>query len=82
MAVAVDCVDRPHHWGDSQTVDARQSSWIITMLLGLAGSFVASYQGRLIGWYREGQLAGFIRSVLGVLLILYLWRLFAAKQIA
>jgi uncharacterized membrane protein YeaQ/YmgE (transglycosylase-associated protein family) len=54
--------------------------FIITMLLGVAGSFVASYLGRLVGWYKEGQTAGFIMSVLGAILLLYLYRLFIAKK--
>ena len=56
--------------------------WIITMLLGLAGSFVASYLGRLVGWYKEGQSAGFIMSVLGAILLLYLYRVLIAKRTA
>ena len=56
--------------------------WIITMLLGLAGSFVAGYLGRLVGWYKEGQSAGFIMSVLGAILLLYLYRVLIAKKTA
>jgi uncharacterized membrane protein YeaQ/YmgE (transglycosylase-associated protein family) len=48
--------------------------WIVTMLLGVAGSLVASYLGRMVGWYREGQSAGFIMSVLGAILLLFLYR--------
>jgi len=46
--------------------------WIVTILLGLAGSFIAGYLGRLVGWYKEGQSAGFIMSVLCAVLLLYL----------
>jgi uncharacterized membrane protein YeaQ/YmgE (transglycosylase-associated protein family) len=56
--------------------------WIVTMLLGIAGSFVASYLGALVGWYKEGQSAGFIMSVLGAILLLYLYRVFVAKKTA
>ena len=56
--------------------------WIVTILLGLAGSFIAGYLGRLVGWYKEGQSAGFIMSVLGAVLLLYLYRLFVAKKAA
>ena len=52
------------------------------ILLGLAGSFIAGYLGRLVGWYKEGQSAGFIMSVLGAVLLLYLYRLFIAKKAA
>ena len=56
--------------------------WIVTILLGLAGSFTAGYLGRLVGWYKEGQSAGFLMSVLGAVLLLYLYRLFVAKKAA
>ncbi len=56
--------------------------WIITMVLGLAGSFLAGYLGRLVGWYQEGQPAGFIMSVLGAILLLYLYKTFFTKKIA
>ena len=53
---------------------------IITMLLGIAGSFIAGYLGRIVGWYKEGQSAGFIMSVLGAILLLYLYRLFVGRK--
>jgi uncharacterized membrane protein YeaQ/YmgE (transglycosylase-associated protein family) len=56
--------------------------WIVTMLVALAGSFVAGYLGQMIGWYREEQSAGFIMSVLGVILLLVLYRLLTSKKTA
>ena len=56
--------------------------WIVTILLGIAGSFVASYLGRMLGWYQEGQSAGFIMSVLGAIRLLFLYRLFIGKKTA
>jgi uncharacterized membrane protein YeaQ/YmgE (transglycosylase-associated protein family) len=56
--------------------------WIITILLGIAGSFVASYLGRMLGWYQEGQSAGFIMSVLGAILLLFVYRLLIGKKSA
>ena len=44
---------------------------ILTALLGIAGSFVAGYRGQLVGWYQAGQGAGFIGSVVGALLVLF-----------
>jgi len=43
---------------------------IVTSLIGIAGSLVASYAGRAIGWYQEGQSAGFIMSVVGAVILL------------
>lgn len=49
--------------------------FIITILLGIAGSFVATYIGQHFGWYREGQPAGFIGAILGAVLLLIIYRL-------
>ena len=49
---------------------------IITMLLGIAGSLLAGWLGRAVGWYQEGQPAGFIMSVIGAIILLIIYRLF------
>jgi len=46
----------------------------ITMILGVAGSILATYLGQAIGWYQAGQTAGFIMSVIGAILLLILYR--------
>ena len=53
---------------------------IITMLIGIAGSFVASYLGKALGWYAPGQPAGFIASIVGAMLLLLLYRFIAPKR--
>jgi uncharacterized membrane protein YeaQ/YmgE (transglycosylase-associated protein family) len=47
----------------------------ITMALGIAGSIVATYLGQLTGWYRQGQSAGFIMSVVGAIVLLAVYRM-------
>jgi uncharacterized membrane protein YeaQ/YmgE (transglycosylase-associated protein family) len=49
---------------------------IVTMVLGVAGSLVAGYVGRLIGHYQVGARPGFIASILGAIAILAIYRLF------
>jgi uncharacterized membrane protein YeaQ/YmgE (transglycosylase-associated protein family) len=49
--------------------------FIITMLLGIAGSFLATFLGRIMGLYREGEAAGFIMSLIGALVLLGIYRL-------
>lgn len=56
--------------------------FIITILLGIAGSFLAGVLGRAMGWYEEGQPAGFIFSVVGAILLLIIYRLFVSKRTA
>ncbi len=48
---------------------------IVTMLIGVAGSLVATYLGQMVGWYQEGQSAGFIMSVVGAILLLLVYRI-------
>jgi uncharacterized membrane protein YeaQ/YmgE (transglycosylase-associated protein family) len=48
---------------------------IITMLIGIAGSLIATWIGKTVGWYQEGQTAGFIMSVAGAILLLFVYRL-------
>ena len=47
----------------------------ITMIIGIAGSIIATYIGQAIGWYRAGQGAGFIMSVVGAIVLLFIYRL-------
>jgi len=53
---------------------------VITILLGIVGSFIAGSLGRAIGWYREGAPAGFIASVFGAVLLLYLYRVLMGQH--
>jgi uncharacterized membrane protein YeaQ/YmgE (transglycosylase-associated protein family) len=51
----------------------------ITMLIGVAGSLLATFLGSHLGLYREGQSAGFIMSVLGAILLLAIYRLIKGR---
>ena len=50
--------------------------FIITALLGIAGSFVAKWIGIQLGWYRPEDAAGFVASVIGAMILLFLYRIF------
>ena len=52
---------------------------IITMLLGVAGSILAGYAGKALGWYRDGQGAGWIMSLIGALILLGIYRLIKGR---
>lgn len=53
---------------------------IITILLGIAGSFLAGYLGQMLGWYRAGEPAGFIFSVVGAMILLLIYRVIFGKR--
>jgi uncharacterized membrane protein YeaQ/YmgE (transglycosylase-associated protein family) len=43
--------------------------WLVSMLLGVGGAALGGYVGRALGWYREGEPAGFIVSLLGAIVL-------------
>jgi uncharacterized membrane protein YeaQ/YmgE (transglycosylase-associated protein family) len=45
---------------------------ILTALLGIAGSFLAGFAGRALGWYADGQPIGFLASVIGAIVLLFI----------
>lgn len=49
--------------------------WIMTTLLGIAGAFLATYVGMALGWYQQGEAAGWIASVVGAMALLALFSL-------
>ncbi|MEF9964303.1 MAG: GlsB/YeaQ/YmgE family stress response membrane protein [Comamonas sp.] len=49
--------------------------WIMTILLGIAGSLLAGYAGVAMGWYQQGEAAGWIASVVGAIILLALYGL-------
>ena len=54
--------------------------FIVTVLLGIAGAVVATLLGRSLGWYADGQSAGFVASLIGAILLLVVYRLIRRPQ--
>lgn len=54
--------------------------FIVTVILGIVGSVLATYIGRAMGFYRVGQSAGFIAAVLGAIVLLFLYRLVTGRK--
>ena len=48
----------------------QKMGWILTCVLGIAGSLIAGYAGQAMGWYAAGQPAGWIASVVGAVVLL------------
>jgi uncharacterized membrane protein YeaQ/YmgE (transglycosylase-associated protein family) len=51
----------------------KPGGFILTIVLGIAGAFLATFLGQMIGWYRADQGAGFIAATLGAFLVLFIW---------
>jgi len=55
---------------------------IITILLGIAGAFLATFLGQTVGWYEAGEGAGFIGAVVGAVIILIIYRMMRKRSAA
>jgi uncharacterized membrane protein YeaQ/YmgE (transglycosylase-associated protein family) len=53
---------------------------IITMLLGVAGAFLATWLGQAVGWYHAGEGAGLIGAVVGAVIILIAYRMLKRRS--
>ena len=54
--------------------------WIVTILLGIAGAFVGTWLGRMLGIYSQGQSAGWIASIIGAVVLLLIYRAFVGRR--
>jgi uncharacterized membrane protein YeaQ/YmgE (transglycosylase-associated protein family) len=43
--------------------------WVVSMVLGVLGSFLGGFLGRSLGWYHEGEPAGFFMSLVGAVIV-------------
>ena len=60
--------------------DNEPSGFVLTTILGIVGSFLATYLGQAIGWYRADEGAGLIGAVVGAIIILSIWGFIAGRR--
>ncbi|MCC2677189.1 MAG: hypothetical protein K0R58_4136 [Ramlibacter sp.] len=53
---------------------------IMTTLLGIAGAFLARYAGQAMGLYTANEPAGWIASVIGAIVLLFLYALIRGRS--
>ena len=56
------------------------SGFILTTILGIVGAFVATFLGQALGFYSPGEGAGFIGAVVGAIVVLFVWGMFAKRD--
>lgn len=54
--------------------------FFLTAALGIAGSIIATFLGRSLGWYAQGQSAGFIGAFIGALVLLFVYHLIVKNR--
>ena len=57
------------------------TGFILTVILGIAGAFLATFIGQAIGWYRPDQGAGFIMATVGAFIVLFIWNRLVARRV-
>ena len=57
------------------------AGFILTTVLGIAGSFLATFVGQTVGWYRSDQGAGFIAATIGAIAVLFIWNRLVAHRV-
>lgn len=55
---------------------------IVTILLGIAGALLAGFLGQALGIYQQGEIAGWIASILGAIAILAIYRVIVRNRAA
>ena len=56
------------------------SGFVLTTILGIVGAMVASFLGQAMGWYAPGEGAGLIGAVVGAVIVLFVWGVFAKRN--
>jgi uncharacterized membrane protein YeaQ/YmgE (transglycosylase-associated protein family) len=54
--------------------------FIVTILLGIVGALLGGFLGRALGWYREGEPAGFLMSLVGAVILLAIYRMAIGRR--
>jgi uncharacterized membrane protein YeaQ/YmgE (transglycosylase-associated protein family) len=56
--------------------------FIVTTIIGIVGALVGGFLGRVLGFYREGDPVGFVMAIIGSIILLVLYRMFATRSVA
>jgi uncharacterized membrane protein YeaQ/YmgE (transglycosylase-associated protein family) len=60
---------------------SKPSGCLVTILIGVAGAYIARWiGGEFFGWYRDGDAPGWIMSIIGAMLLLWVLRLFERRR--
>ena len=57
------------------------SGFILTAILGIVGAMLASYGGQALGWYRDGEAAGWIASIIGAVVVLAIYSMVTRPKV-
>lgn len=67
-------IARAIHPGDDK------AGFVVTTVVGIVGALLATFLGRALGWYADGEAAGFIMSVVGAIVVLFIYNMAVRKK--
>jgi uncharacterized membrane protein YeaQ/YmgE (transglycosylase-associated protein family) len=56
------------------------SGCIVTIILGIGGAVLAGFIGQQLGWYGQGEGAGFLAAIVGAVILLLGYRMIAGRR--
>jgi uncharacterized membrane protein YeaQ/YmgE (transglycosylase-associated protein family) len=59
----------------------KPSGFVLTVLLGIAGAYVATFLGQFVGYLRPGEQVGFTGQIIGAIVVLFIWGMIARKKL-
>ncbi len=59
---------------------AGTQGFVLTTIIGIVGAFIASFLGQALGWYQPGEGAGLIGAIVGSVILLLVWGMFARRR--
>jgi len=60
--------------------DNEPSGFILTVILGIVGAFVATFLGQSLGWYQPGEGAGLVGAVVGAIIVLFAYHAVTGRR--
>jgi uncharacterized membrane protein YeaQ/YmgE (transglycosylase-associated protein family) len=55
--------------------------FIVTILIGIAGAFMGGFIGQALGFYGEGETAGWLMAIVGAILLLAIYRMVVSRRV-
>ncbi len=59
----------------------KPSGFVLTVLLGIAGAFVATFLGQFFGFLQPGEQVGFVGQIVGAIVVLFIWSMIARRKV-
>ncbi len=60
----------------------KPTGFVLTVLLGITGAYVATFLGQFVGYLNPGEQSGFVGQIIGAIVVLFVWAMIARQKAA